>query len=232
MPIGIMIDSAAIALGSCIGAALGKALPQRLLKTMPMVFALAAIAIGTTLIVAFHQMAAVVLALILGTTLGELLNLNEKAKQLSVQINARFGERFRGGCFDTGVFINLVVMATCSGYGIFGALNEGFSGNHSSLIVKAVLDFFTFVCFAANYGAMLSLICIPQLVIYLLVYLLASLATPFMGTAAMGDLSACAGIITVATGTNLLFDKDIPVISMLPAFLLALPLSQLLALIV
>lgn len=230
MPIGIVIDSAAIALGGCIGAAAGRVFPRRLLKTMPTVFALAAIAIGVTLIVEFHQMAAVVLALILGTALGEFFDLNQKAKNLSLHINSHLGTKFKTECVDTGIFINLVVMATCSGYGIFGALNEGFSGSHTSLIVKAVLDFFTFLCFAANYGALLSLICIPQFTVYILVYLLANLATPFMGTAAMGDLSACAGVITVATGTNLLFDMDIPVISMLPAFLLALPLSRLLAL--
>lgn len=231
MPIGILLDSAAIALGGCIGAAAKTVLPRRLLKTMPDVFALAAIAIGMTLIVEFCQMAAVVLALILGTALGEALNLSEKAKNLSAKLNSRFGKSFPGSCPEPGILINLAVMATCSGYGIFGALNEGLFGSHTSLAVKAILDFFTFACFAANYGALLSLICVAQLAVYLPIYLLASLAAPFMGTAAMGDLSACAGIVTLATGINLLFDKDIPVINMLPALLAMLPLSQLFSLI-
>jgi uncharacterized membrane protein YqgA involved in biofilm formation len=227
MPIGIIVDSVAIALGGCVGAALGKFFPKRLLKSMPLVFALVAIAIGVTLIVEFSQMAAAILALILGMVIGELLNLNEKAKLISASINSRYEKRFSSGSVEIGVFINLVVMVTCSGYGIFGALNEGISGTHTSLIVKALLDFFTFVFFAANYGALLSFICIPQFTVYIFIYLLAGLAAPFMGTAAMGDLSACAGVITMATGINLLFGKDIPVISMLPAFILILPLSRL-----
>lgn len=224
-----MIDSLAIASGACIGAALGKVFPQRLLKSLSQLFALAAIAIGITLIVDYSQLSAVILSLILGTAIGELLKLNHRAKGISAKVDARFKQRFGDGPVDICIFINLVVMAACSGYGIFGALNEGLSANHAPLIAKAVLDFFTFLCFAASHGAVLSLICVPQFVTYLCIYLLAGFLSPFLDPVAMGDLSACAGVITMATGINLLWDLDIPLISMLPAFLLSIPFSKLFA---
>lgn len=229
MPIGIMIDSIAIALGACIGAALRKVFPQRLAKSLSQLFALSAMAIGITLIVDYCQLSAVILSLILGTAIGEALNLNQRAKGISAKVDARFKQRFGDGPVDICIFINLVVMAACSGYGIFGALNEGLSANHTSLIAKAVLDFFTFLCFAATHGAVLSLICIPQFAIYFCIYLLAGFLAPFLDPIAMGDLSACAGVITMATGINLLWDMDIPLISMLPAFLLSIPFSKLFA---
>lgn len=227
MPIGIMIDSIAIASGALLGAALRKVFPQRLAKSLSQLFALSAIAIGITLIVDYCQLSAVILSLILGTAIGEALNLNQRAKGISAKVDARFKRRFSDGPVDICIFINLVVMAACSGYGIFGALNEGLSANHTALIAKAVLDFFTFLCFAAAHGAVLSLICVPQFVIYFCIYLLAGFLSPFLDPVAMGDLSACAGVITMATGVNLLWDMDIPLISMLPAFLLSIPFSKL-----
>ena len=229
MPIGIMIDSIAIASGACIGAALSKVFPQRLAKSLSQLFALSAMAIGITLIVDYQQLSAVILSLILGTAIGEAFNLNHRAKGISAKVDARFKQRFGNGPVDICIFINLVVMAACSGYGLFGALNEGLSANHAPLIAKAVLDFFTFFCFAITHGAVLSLICIPQFVIYFCIYLLAGFLSPFLDPVAMGDLSACAGVITMATGINLLWDLDIPLISMLPAFLLSVPFSNLFA---
>lgn len=231
MPIGIIIDSIAIALGSFIGAACGRSFPQRLTRTLPQMFALSSIGIGAALFIEFGQLPAVILSLIIGTAIGEILNLNQKAKGLASSMDGKLKSRFGNAPVDIGIFINLVVMASCSGYGIFGALNEGISSNHIPLIAKSALDFFTFVCFAASHGAVLSLICIPQFTIYLCLFLLAGFISPFLDPITMGDLSACAGVITMATGINLLFDKDIPLISMLPSFLLIIPISKLLALV-
>lgn len=227
MPLGIMIDSAATLLGGITGAFLGGRIPPRSAKSLSYVFSLSAIAIGITMIVSVSQLSAVILSLILGTCLGEALSLNQKVLTLSDRLNSFFQARFSSGDIDTAEFVNIIVMFSISGYGIFGALNEGFAGDHSSLIVKAVLDFFTILCFSATFGKILICTFVPQFLVYIFLYLIASLVMPFVNITALGDLSACAGIITLATGLNLLFKQNIPTISMLPALMMVIPLSRL-----
>ena len=216
MPLGIMIDSAATLLGGITGAFLGGRIPPRSAKSLSYVFSLSAIAIGITMIVSVSQLSAVILSLILGTCLGEALSLNQKVLTLSDRLNSFFQARFSSGDIDTAEFVNIIVMFSISGYGIFGALNEGFAGDHSSLIVKAVLDFFTILCFSATFGKILICTFVPQFLVYIFLYI-----------TALGDLSACAGIITLATGLNLLFKQNIPTISMLPALMMVIPFSRL-----
>lgn len=227
MPIGILIDSAAILSGGIIGAALGKRMPERFIKTLSVVFALSAIMIGISMIPSVSQLSAVILALIIGAAIGEGLSLNARVASLSNRLNAFCQKRFHAQRADIGTFINIIIMLSISGYGIFGALNEGFAGNHAPLLVKALLDFFTILCFATSLGKILICAFIPQFTVYILIFFSSTLIMPFITTAVMGDLSACAGVITLATGLNLLFDREIPTVSMLPSLILVVPISLL-----
>jgi uncharacterized membrane protein YqgA involved in biofilm formation len=49
----------------------------------------------------------------------------------------------------TETLIVVILLFCFSGMGIFGALNEGFTGDPSVLITKSILDFFTAVIFGA-----------------------------------------------------------------------------------
>ena len=51
--------------------------------------------------------------------------------------------------------------------GIFGAMNEGMTGDPSILIAKSFLDFFTAMIFACSLGIAVSVISIPLLIIQL-----------------------------------------------------------------
>ncbi|WP_165450567.1 DUF554 domain-containing protein [Intestinimonas massiliensis (ex Afouda et al. 2020)] len=227
MPVGILIDSTATLVGGILGSFLGDRFPPKIAKTLSYVFAISATAIGITMIVSVSQLSAVILSLILGACLGELFSLNRRISALSGRLNLFFQNRFSCRSMDTTEFINIIIMFSISGYGIFGALNEGFSGDHSSLIVKAILDFFTILCFSATFGKILICTFVPQFFVYISLYLLASLVMPLADATVMGDLSACAGIITMAIGLNLLFKKNIPTVSMLPALVLIIPISRL-----
>ena len=227
VPIGILVDSTATLIGGLLGSFLGSRFPQKIAKTLSFVFAIAAISIGITMIVSVSQLSAVVLSMILGTAFGEALSLNQRILTFSGRLNQAFQKRFSSRPMDSAEFINIIVMFSISGYGIFGALNEGFAGDHSSLMVKAILDFFTILCFSATFGKILICAFVPQFFVYISLYLLSSLIMPIITPAVLGDLSACAGIITMATGLNLLFKKDIPTVSMLPALVAVIPISRL-----
>lgn len=72
-----------------------------------------------------------------------------------------------------------LVLFCCGGTGWFGSLNEGLTGDGSILITKSFLDGVTACIFAAILGKIVPALCIPQLVIYMALFLLSSFIEPF-----------------------------------------------------
>lgn len=104
-------------------------------------------------------------------------------------------------------------------------MHEGMTGDPNILIAKSFLDFFTAIIFACSLGIAVSAICAPMLIIQLTLAACATLILPLTTPAMMGDFSAVGGLLLVATGLRVCGIKMFPVVNMLPALLLAMPIS-------
>ena len=119
----------------------------------------------------------------------------------------------------------IIVLFCASGTGIFGAIHEGMTGDPNILIAKSFLDFFTAIIFACSLGIVVSAICMPMLAIQLTLATCAALILPLTTPAMMADFSAVGGLLLLATGLRICGIKMFAVVNMLPALLLAMPLS-------
>lgn len=79
--------------------------------------------------------------------------------------------------------------------------------------------------FACSLGIAVSAICAPMLIIQLTLAACATLILPLTTPAMMGDFSAVGGLLLLATGLRVCGIKMFPVVNMLPALLLAMPIS-------
>ncbi|MBF4211708.1 DUF554 family protein, partial [Pseudomonas donghuensis] len=70
-------------------------------------------------------------------------------------------------------------------------------------------------------------ICVPMLVIQLALATCATLILPLTTPAMMADFTAVGGLLLLATGLRICGIKMFAVVNMLPALLLAMPLSAL-----
>lgn len=225
MPIGVLTNCAAVLLGGVLGTALGKVLPEDLKDNLPTLFGLCSIGIGINSIIKVSGMTAVVLALLVGFTIGHLLHLEywtSKFFQKLVHVL-----HLGGNEIDMDFYITAVALFCCSGFGWYSTLTEGITGDPSLLMSKAVLDGFTAMIFASTLGRSVCAIPLPQCVILLLVFgagrLLAGVLTPTM----FADLSACGGILTVAAGFRVAKIKSLPLVDLMPALILVMPFSVL-----
>ena len=75
MPVGVLINTAAIFLGGIVGALVGGRIPQRINDALTGVFGLSAITMGIYLIIQLSALSAVVMSIILGTLIGECFNI-------------------------------------------------------------------------------------------------------------------------------------------------------------
>ncbi len=224
MPVGVLVNSFVVFLGGIFGAVLGKKISRDITEHLPSAFGLVAIAIGINLIIKVESLTPVALALIVGTIMGELAGMEQKLK---IRID-RLVKRTKANDHDserTETLIVVIVLFCFSGMGIFGALNEGFTGDSSVLITKSILDFFTAIIFGASAGSLVALAAIPQCLIGAALFFSAGFVVPLLSTIMMNDFRGVGGIITFAAGLKVAGIKSMRIINMLPALILVLLFS-------
>lgn len=240
MPIGIIINSLSVLIGGLIGAILKNKLPKRLCTSLPLIFGLSSLAMGINSLIKMNTLSAIILSIVIGTAIGELIRLesliekgvrkiqiyfqtffknkdNSNSKKNSLESEADFIEQF----------ISIVILFCASGTGIYGSLVEGITGDHSILITKSILDFFTAAIFAASLGFLVAMIFIPQFFISILLFFAAAFIMPFTDASMIADFTACGGLIMMGAGFRISGIKSFPIANMLPALILIMPVSHL-----
>ena len=231
MPIGVIINTVAIFLGGIAGALLGNKLPEKYKEQLNLIFGLCSMGMGISSIVLMKYMPAVVFALIIGTIVGLIFNLGDKVYELCSKLQKvmiRIVPKKETNMSETeflATLITVIVLFCSSGMGIYGSLSEGMTGDSSLLITKSILDFFTAAIFACNLGYIVSLIAVPQFVIFTTLFLSASFIVPLTTPNMIADFKACGGFLMVAAGFRILKLKMFPVVDMIPAMILVMPFS-------
>lgn len=231
MPIGVIINTVAIFLGGIAGTLLGNKLPQKYKEQLNLIFGLCSMGMGITSIVLMKYMPVVVFALIIGTIVGLVFNLGDKVYELCSKLQkvmVRIVPKKETNMSETeflATLITVIVLFCSSGMGIYGSLSEGMTGDSSLLITKSILDFFTAAIFACNLGYIVSLIAVPQFVIFTTLFLSASFIVPLTTPDMIADFKACGGFLMLAAGFRILKLKMFPVVDMIPAMILVMPFS-------
>lgn len=188
MPIGVITNCMAVFLGGLLGGTvLRKITPWYLKQNLPFMFGLCSIGIAVNSLVKAHNMSAVVLAVLVGFSVGQVFHLHEKTTRFFAWLVETL--HLGGREVDMGVYITMVALFCCSGFGWYGAMNEGITGDASLLMSKAVLDFFTAAVFATGLGVSLCAIPLPQIFIFLAVFGISKFIAPFLTPEMIADLS-------------------------------------------
>lgn len=90
--------------------------------------------------------------------------------------------------------LTVIVLFCASGTGIYGSLESGMTGDASILISKSILDFFTAMIFSCSLGYIVSMIAIPQFIVFFLLFVSAGFILPLTTKAMIGDFKACGGL--------------------------------------
>lgn len=161
----------------------------------------------------------VVLCLAVGTLIGELIGIEKGF--------VTFGEwlKIRTGNSGDAQFVNAFVTASltvCIGaMAIVGSIQDGVTGDYSTLAVKSVLDLIIVAVMTSSLGKGAAFSAIPILLFEGSITLLAKLIAPLMTEAAIAYLSLIGSVLIFCVGLNLVFDRKLRVANMLPAVFLA-----------
>lgn len=228
LPVGVIVDSVAVAAGGLIGAGLQEYISEEWKSKLNTVFGISSMAMGIMSIILMKNMPAVVFSLIIGTGIGIILQLENRLTSLGNFVKNRISHGTQKSSNEyNSQLVTAIVLFCASGTGIYGSIVSGVSGDNTILYAKAILDLFTALIFACTLGTVVSLISLPQCVIYSGLFLIASFVMPLISEAMLCDFKACGGLIMLATGFRILKLKEFPLTDMLPAMILVFPISHL-----
>lgn len=225
MPIGVLINAASVLLGGIAGALAGHKLSSKFKAEISLIFGVCSMGMGISTIGLMKNMPAVIFAIIIGTALGLAIHLGDWIHKGATLMQKPISKIFKNNSnMSEEEFLNqlvtIIVLFCASGTGIYGSLTAGMTGDNSILISKSILDFFTAAIFACQLGYVVSVISVPQFIIFFILFIY-----PMTSPDMIADFKACGGFLMLATGFRMVKLKNFPIADMIPAMILVMPLS-------
>lgn len=223
MPIGVIVDAASVVLGGLVGSTLRSSLNDQIKQKMNWIFGICAMCMGISAVTLMKNMPAVVFSVIVGTLFGLVIKLGSSIAQGTEKAMSLFLKDADQN--QKELMLTATVLFCASGTGIYGAMDAGMTGNHSVLIAKSVLDFFTAMFFACQLGKVTAVIGIPQFAILTVLFLAAKGILPLTTDSMINDFKACGGFVLLATGFRMVQLRAFPIADMIPAMVIVMPIS-------
>ena len=236
MLIGTITNVAAVLAGTTVGALAGSRFPERMRQAVMTTLGLLTLTIGIRETLATDEFVLVLAAVLLGVVIGEIIDIERWLHRLGDALQRRVS----GGTGDLDLevaapekavprphptrFSEGFVIASlvyCIGpLTLVGAIEDGL-GNPDLLLVKAGLDGFASIAFAAVYGWGVGLSALTVLGIQGGIALGGRALEGVLTDPMLDGLGAAGGILLLGVALRLLDLKEVRVANMLPAVALA-----------
>ena len=238
---GTVVNVATVLLGATIGVLLGNRLPVRTRDVVTDALGLVTLLIAGTSAVAVLDpalarevgtsapMLIVLGSLLVGGIAGSLLRLESRVESLGGWLQRRLSGE--AGSVERHRFIEGFVTASllfCTGpLTILGSLNDGLGNGADQLYLKAVLDGFAAIAFAAAFGWGVAVSAVTVIAIQGSLTVLGALLGDVLPGAHLAALTAVGGLLLVGVALRLLRIREVPVADLLPALVVAPVLVEL-----
>jgi len=217
----ILLGAAANALGIFAGGIIGifmkKELPKRFGDSVMYALGLFTFGLGITFFIKSEEVMVLILSLVLGTLIGELIDIEKRLENLGNSLQSRF--KGAKGRFSEG-FVTASLLFCVGSMAIMGSLQSGLAGNHQVLFAKTIMDTVAAIIFTAAMGFGVALSSVPVLLYEGGLTLAASAVAPYLGDAVVNEMTAVGGVLLIGLALSILDIKKIRVGNMLPGIFL------------
>lgn len=238
---GTALNVAAILVGSGIGVLVGGRFPERTRNTVTDALGLVVLVIGGLNLAALHDGAFVAAvspggtllvvlgALVLGGIAGSLLRLEARLEQVGGALQRRLSKGGGGegrARFIEG-FVSASLVFVVGPLAVLGALSDGLGRGIDQLALKATLDGFASLAFAASLGWGVAASALSVAVFQGALTVLGVFLGGLLPASLVAAVTATGGVLLLGVGLRLLQIRPVPVGDMLPALIMAPVLTAL-----
>lgn len=224
---GVFINGLAIAIGSLIGILL-RNISEEMKETVTKGIGLGVVVLGIQMAIPTQSFIVIMISLSIGALIGEALKIETLMNRFGLFLQKRFSKSESN--FAEG-FVTASLIFVIGSLGIIGAIQSGVSGDHETLLTKAVMDGFMAIMLTASFGYGVLFSSIPVVLyqgsIAILANFLVQLVLPSFMDELMNEISAIGGLMILGIGLNLLQLTKLRVSNFLPGIVVLIILLSL-----
>lgn len=161
-----------------------------------------------------------IISMVLGAIIGGLIDFDRRITAIGEWLKLKTGNS-RDPQF-TNAFITASMTFTVGAMGVIGSIQDGLTGDYSTMVVKSILDGIIVMVMASSMGKGALFSFLPVGIIQGMITGLAHLAAPLMTPEAIDNLSYVGSILIFCVGINVLWPNKIRVANLLPAIFIAM----------
>ena len=213
---GTIVNALTVIIGTAIGCFLkGEKLKQASDRVFQG-FGLFTMVLGISGAVGLPHPVFMLVSLIIGVSIGELADLDDKFNRFGGWLQKRFSREDDSGGFTNG-FLSGVLLFCVGSMTFMGALEGGLQNQHTIYFTKSVLDGFAACMFAMGSGIGVGFSAIVVLLYQGSLTALASLLSPIMTAETVAVSVAVGSLSLLGLGMNMLGITKLKVANFLPA---------------
>ena len=195
----------------------------RLLTVAAMTVALCVLFLGISGSLKGQNSLITILSMVIGAIFGELLDLDKRMHHLGDWVQKkteRLVKHDDGAPSIADGFVTASLLFCVGAMAIVGALQDGLTGDHTTLFAKSLLDGISSVVFAASLGVGVAFSAVAVFLYQGIIALAASFLSPLLGDAVIAEMTCVGSLLIVALGLNMLDLTKIKVMNLVPAIFL------------
>jgi hypothetical protein len=221
---GTIVNAGAILVGGLIGLAAAGRIPERVKTILMQALGLSTLIIGLQMALSAREVIPIVSSLLLGALTGELLRIEDGLERIGHWLKKR--ARSDSSTFVTG-FVTTSLLYCTGAMVVVGAIQDGTTGNATTLYIKAMLDGVASIAFASTLGIGVLFSAASVLLLQGSITLLSSNLAFLQQPAVLDPVTSTGGLLIVAIAINLLNIAKIRIGNLLPALFYAVLIALL-----
>lgn len=215
--LGTIVNTAAVIIGAAVGMILKKGLPEKMADTLMKGLGLCTLFLGISGSLKGENTLVLILSMVVGTVIGEAIDLEDKIHRLGVWIEGRFAGKNEGRVSIAEGFVTASLLFCVGALAIVGSLQSGLQGNHEILYNKSMLDFVAAIIFASSLGVGVMFAAAFVFVYQGSITLLSQWVAPFLTDSVINEMTCVGSVIIMGLALNMLGITKLKVMNYVPA---------------
>lgn len=228
--LGTIVNTVAVLIGAAIGMLLKKGLPEKMADTLMKGLGLCTLFLGISGSLQGENTLIMILSIVIGTVIGEALDLEDKINRLGNRLERRFAGQSTGKASIAEGFVTASLLFCVGALAIVGSLQSGLQGEHEMLFNKSMLDFVAAAIFASTLGIGVMFAAGFVLLYQGSITVLSQWIAPFLTDFIINEMTCVGSVIIMGLALNMLSIIKLRVMNYVPAIFMPIILYPLFAL--